>query len=329
MTFKTLEKKSPMSQDKTIDPKQFGKVAVLMGGWSAEREVSLNSGSKVLAALQRGGVDAHGVDVAHTILADLTAGQFDCAFNILHGPMGEDGVIQGALELLGLLYTGSGVAASALAMDKLRTKQLWQGIGLATPPCMVLTAEITPEAVVQQLGLPLAVKPACEGSTIGLTKVKQLREIKVAYEKAAHYHGAVLAEPWIEGSEYTVAIVNGRVLPSIRIQPTVEYYDYDAKYISNDTQYFCPSGLTIEEEKALADLASTAYHSLGCEGWGRVDFIRDTAGHFWILEVNTLPGMTEHSLVPMAAKAVGISFDALVLEILCGVTAKKRLYLPA
>jgi len=294
----------------------FGKVAVLMGGWSAEREVSLKSGQAVLEALMSRGVDAHGIDVDRNIIQTLQAGGYDRVFNILHGRGGEDGVIQGALETLGLPYTGSGVMASALSMDKLRTKQLWQGAGLPTPPFEVLGEGFDPAAVVARLGLPMMVKPATEGSSIGMSKVNSEAQLQVAWELASQYDATVLAEAWITGGEYTAAILGRQSLPLIRLEPMVEFYDYDAKYISDETKYHCPCGLEAAKEAELQQLALRAFDALGARGWGRVDIMLDTAGRPWLLENNTLPGMTDHSLVPMAAKAAGMEFGDLVVRIL-------------
>ncbi len=295
---------------------RFGKVAVLYGGWAAERPVSLKSGAAVLAALQESGVDAQGIDVDRNILSVLQAGHYDRVFNILHGRGGEDGVIQGALELLDLPYTGCGVKASAISMDKLMTKRLWLGAGLPTPNYRVLTAETDFEAVVAELGLPLIVKPASEGSSIGISKVTEAAALKSAYEAAAKSDPVVIVEQWITGAEYTAGILAGEPLPLIRIEVPGVLYDYDAKYISNDTRYFCPCGLSEAEEQAMRNLALTAFAAVGGQGWGRVDMMRDQQGKAWLIEVNTNPGMTDHSLVPMAARAVGMDFKALVLRIL-------------
>lgn len=295
---------------------RFGKVAVLYGGWAAERPVSLKSGAAVLAALQESGVDAQGIDVDRNILSVLQAGHYDRVFNILHGRGGEDGVIQGALELLDLPYTGCGVKASAISMDKLMTKRLWLGAGLPTPNYRVLTAETDFEAVVEELGLPLIVKPASEGSSIGISKVTEAAALKLAYEAAAKSDSVVIVEQWITGAEYTAGILAGEPLPLIRIEVPGVLYDYDAKYISNDTRYFCPCGLSEAEEQAMRNLALTAFAAVGGQGWGRVDMMRDQQGKAWLIEVNTNPGMTDHSLVPMAARAVGMDFKALVLRIL-------------
>lgn len=295
---------------------RFGKVAVLYGGWAAERPVSLKSGAAVLAALQESGVDAHGIDVDRNILSVLQAGHYDRVFNILHGRGGEDGVIQGALELLGLPYTGCGVKASAISMDKLMTKRLWLGAGLPTPNYRVLTPDTDFEAVVVELGLPLIVKPASEGSSIGISKVTEAVALKSAYEAAANSDPVVIVEQWITGAEYTAGILAGEPLPLIRIEVPGVLYDYDAKYISNETRYFCPCGLSAVEEQVLRALALQAFATVGGHGWGRVDMMRDQQGKAWLIEVNTNPGMTDHSLVPMAARAVGMDFKTLVLRIL-------------
>ncbi len=297
------------------DPKQFGRVAVLYGGWSAEREVSLKSGRAVLEALQARGVDAHGIDAGRDVVEQLKAGAFERAFIVMHGRGGEDGVIQGALELLGLPYTGSKVLASALGMDKLRTKQLWLGAGLPTPAFRVLESMADAEAAARELALPLMVKPALEGSSIGMSKVRTAADLPAAFAKAAGF-GPVLAEQFIEGGEYTVAILGDRALPPIRLETSHDFYDFDAKYIANDTRYHCPCGLPPEAEVELKSLALAAFRTIGASGWGRVDVMRDGAGRFWLLEINTVPGMTDHSLVPMAARADGMDFGDLVLAIL-------------
>lgn len=295
----------------------LGKVAVLMGGWSAEREISLKSGSAVLAALLQRGVDAHPLDVQReTVLDDLKLGNFDRVFIVLHGPGGEDGVIQGALEILGLPYTGSGVMASALAMDKLRTKQLLEGAGLPTPKYMSLDEYSDLNYVVAELGLPLMVKPALEGSSIGMSKVEEDDQIQAAYDLAARYDGLVFAEQWITGSEYTVAILNDEALPVIRLETPHKFYDYEAKYFANDTRYHCPCGLPQEQESRLQRLALSAFRAIGACGWGRVDILVDQSDKPYIIELNTIPGMTDHSLVPMAARARNIEFDELVFLIL-------------
>lgn len=298
-----------------IEARRFGKVAVLYGGWSAEREVSLKSGQAVLAALVARGVDAHGLDAGRDVIERLKAGGFDRAFIAMHGRGGEDGVIQGALELIGLPYTGSGVLASALGMDKLRTKQLWLGAGLPTPAFRVLESAADCAQAAEVLALPLMVKPALEGSSIGMSKVRQAADLAAAFTKAAGF-GPVLAERFIEGSEYTVAILGERALPPIRLETSHDFYDFDAKYIANDTRYHCPCGLPPAAETELKALALAAFRAVGARGWGRVDVMRDTEGRFWLLEINTVPGMTDHSLVPMAARADGMEFEDLVLAVL-------------
>lgn len=302
-----------MSQNLTA---KFGKVAVLYGGWAAERPVSLKSGAAVLAGLQASGVDAHGIDVDRNIIKTLQDGGFDRVFNILHGAGGEDGVLQGALEILGLPYTGCGVMASAISMDKLMTKRVWAGAGLPTPAYRVLTAATDFDAVIAELGLPLMVKPATEGSSIGMSKVKAAADLAGAYHKAAECSAVVIAEQWITGAEYTAGIVAGESLPLIRLEVPGEFYDYEAKYISNDTRYFCPCGLDAAEEQAMQVLAQQAFAAVGGRGWGRVDLMRDAQGKAWLIEVNTNPGMTDHSLVPMGARAIGMDFNALVVRIL-------------
>jgi len=300
-----------------IDPALFGKVAVLMGGWSAERAVSLNSGQAVLDALLRQGVNAHGIDVHRPqIVNELQQGGFDRVFNILHGPGGEDGIIQGLLEVLGLPCTGSGVMASALAMDKLRSKQLLEGAGIPTPAWLILEADTEPGWVEASLGLPVMVKPALEGSSIGMSKVDDADALPAAYREAAAFQGKVLAERWIEGEEYTVAILGDTPLPVIGLETPREFYDYEAKYQADDTRYLCPCGLPAEEELRLQRLALAAFQALGARGWGRVDILCDPDGTPYVIELNTVPGMTDHSLVPMAARAAGIEFDELVVRIL-------------
>lgn len=294
----------------------FGKVAVLMGGRSAEREVSLMSGRAVLDALCRQGIDAHAFDPAERPLEDLVKHGFARAHIALHGRFGEDGTVQGALELMGVPYTGSGVLASALGMDKWRTKLVWQAVGVSTPRCALLDASSDFPAVARELGLPLIVKPAREGSTIGLSKVTAASDLRAAYERAAQHDSLVLAEEFIDGVEVTVGILGDQPLPLVRIQPASELYDYQAKYFSDETKYFCPSGLPAEQESAIQNQALLAYRVVGCQGWGRVDVIVQRSGRPYFLEVNTSPGMTGHSLVPMAAKQAGISFDELVRRIL-------------
>lgn len=298
------------------DPKAFGKVAVLMGGRSAERGISLKSGAAVLRALQEKGVDAHEVDVSDNVLVDLQAGGYDRAFIILHGRGGEDGVMQGALETIGMPYTGSGVLGSALGMDKLRCKQLWQGMGLSTPGFAVVHEASDFEAIVDRLGLPLMVKPVHEGSSIGMAKVNDPAQLAHAVRQAAALDDCVIVEAWIAGAEYTVAVLDGVALPAIRLETPRDFYDFAAKYEAGDTHYHCPCGLDREQESALQQLALQAFAAVGASGWGRVDFMTDPAGKSYLLEVNTVPGMTDHSLVPMAARAAGLSFADLAWRVL-------------
>jgi len=295
---------------------EFGKVAVILGGTSTEREVSLKTGAAVLAALKRRGVDAFGFDPRERLLPELLSAGTDRVWIALHGPGGEDGTLQGALECLGIPYTGSGVMGSAIGMDKLRTKRLAQAVGIATSDYLELTGEQDLDAALARLKLPLIVKPATQGSSVGMTKVERAGELLPAYRVAAAVDHSVLAEAWISGAEYTVSILNGGALPSIRIQPATTFYDYEAKYLRDDTQYFCPSGLSKPAEEHLAALGLAAFAAVGAEGWGRADFMMDSTGRPQLLEVNTVPGMTDHSLVPMAAKAAGINFDELVWRIL-------------
>ncbi len=295
--------------------KKFGKVAVLLGGRSAEREISLLSGNAVLVALKRQGVDAHAFDPAERPLDDLKREGFARAHIALHGRYGEDGTVQGALELLGIPYTGSGVMASAIAMDKWRTKLIWQAVGIPTPRYALLDANSDYAAIVKELGLPLIVKPANEGSTIGLSKVLEAKQLPQAYALAAQSDALVLAEEFIDGMELTVAILGDQPLPLVRIQPP-GLYDYQAKYFSDETKYFCPSGLPAGPEQRIQELALKAYRVIGCHGWGRVDVMLTKDGQPSLLEVNTSPGMTGHSLVPMAAKQAGLSFDELCMKIL-------------
>jgi D-alanine-D-alanine ligase len=298
------------------DPKEFGRVAVLLGGDSTEREISLLSGNAVLAGLQRRGVDAHAFDPRERALPMLLAESFDRVWIALHGPGGEDGTLQGALEYLGVPYTGSGVMGSAIGMDKLRTKRLAHAVGVATADYVVLRGEQDFELAVERLGLPLIVKPATQGSSVGMSKVLTAAELPAAYQAAARIETAVFAEPWITGKEYTVAVLQSRALPAIRIETPKSFYDYEAKYFRDDTRYFCPSGLSVPAEQHLAHLALAAFDAVGASGWGRADFMMDTTGRPLLLEVNTIPGMTDHSLVPMAAQAAGIDFDQLVWHVL-------------
>ncbi|SHF50009.1 D-alanine--D-alanine ligase [Modicisalibacter ilicicola DSM 19980] len=303
-------------QEAGSNPGEFGRVVVLYGGDSAEREVSLVSGRAVLASLQRSGIDARGYDLAAGGLTGLEALAPDRVFIALHGRGGEDGTLQGALELLGIPYTGSGVLASALGMDKQRTKQLWHALALPTPQSITLHPEADWKAVVERLGLPLVVKPVHEGSTLGISIVDSPDALKSAYREAARFDAAVMAERFIAGEEYTVSLLGDDVLPAIRVEVPSGFYDYEAKYHSDETLYHIPCGLSVEDERDLARLCRQAFEALGCRGWGRVDVMRDDQGRFWLLEVNTVPGMTDHSLVPQAAAHAGFDFDALVLRIL-------------
>ena len=295
---------------------RYGKVAVLLGGKSAEREVSLKSGSMVLAALRSRGVDAHAFDPAERGLDELLEQRFDRAFIALHGRFGEDGTIQGVLEWLGIPYTGSGVLASALAMDKLRTKLLWQANRLPTPPHELLGAASDWRQVAARLGLPLMVKPVSEGSSIGMSKVRHAEALDEAYALAVNYDRVVIAEKFIEGTELTGAILGDQALPLIRLETERDFYDYQAKYIADDTRYILPCGLAPEKEREIQALCLAAFRALGCRGWGRVDLMLDRAGNPHLLEVNTAPGMTDHSLVPMAARAAGLAYEDLCLRIL-------------
>ncbi|GIZ12357.1 D-alanine--D-alanine ligase [Pseudomonas sp. NCCP-436] len=305
-----------MSLHNTLDPRAFGRVAVLFGGNSAEREVSLKSGNAVLSALQSAGVDAFGIDVGADFLQRLANEHIDRAFIVLHGRGGEDGSMQGLLECAGIPYTGSGILASALAMDKLRTKQVWRSLGLPTPRHAVLSSVADCEAAVAELGFPLIVKPAHEGSSIGMAKVESLEALVAAWQDAACYDSQVLVEQWITGPEYTIAMLRGEVLPPIRLGTPHTFYDYDAKYLADDTQYCIPCGLSAEKEAELKALTARACEAVGTQGWARADVMQDADGQFWLLEVNTVPGMTDHSLVPMAARAAGLDFQQLVLAIL-------------
>jgi len=300
------------------NPRQFGRVAVLMGGTSAERDVSLNSGGNVLDALVRRGVDAKPVDGIPALVAALNAAggpQFDRVFNILHGGDGENGVLQGLLESLDVPYTGSGVLGSALTLDKIRTKQVWLSLGLPTPAYVSLARGDDVRAAAHKIGLPVIVKPACEGSSVGVSRCFKDADLPAAVDLAARYAGSLLVEQMIEGDELTVAVLGADALPSIRIVPAGEYYDYHAKYIADDTQYICP-GASGAAEQELGSLALAAFFAADCSGWGRIDFMRDRAGKPWLLEVNTSPGMTSHSLVPKAARQRGIEFDELVWRVL-------------
>ena len=295
---------------------KFGKVAVLLGGKSAERQVSLNSGQSVLDALLRSGVNAEAFDPLTRSVTELKA--YDRAFIVLHGRGGEDGQIQGVLDWLNIPYTGTRVQGSAIGMDKVKTKQIWQGSELPTAPYRLITADTNFKEVIDKLGLPLIIKPVHEGSSIGMSKVEKTEDFETALSKATTHDSIVMAEQWITGSEYTVVILNGEALPVIRLEPPkdVAFYSYEAKYKRNDTQYGIPSGLSDADEKHLKELALRAFQVVGASGWGRIDAMRDEQGNFWLLEVNTVPGMTDHSLVPKAAQAIGLNFDQLCLTIL-------------
>jgi D-alanine-D-alanine ligase len=294
-----------------------GKVAVLMGGWSAERSVSLKSGAAVLAGLQSRGVDAHAVDVDRNISETLKSGNYDRAFVILHGRGGEDGVIQGVLETLEIPYTGTGVLGSALAMDKARSKRLWAGMGLPTPEYLLIRGEDDLETV-GALGFPLIVKPVHEGSSIGISRVTDAASLQRSWVTARQFDREVLAERWITGEEYSITILNGEALPVIRLETSHELYDFSAKYESDDTGYFIPSGLSEAAESGIQELALRAFNAVGAKGWGRVDVMVDEQQQPWLIEANTVPGMTNHSLVPMAAAAIGVDFSELVMNILAG-----------
>jgi len=299
------------------------KIAVLFGGTSAEREVSLDSGTAVLAGLREGGVDAHPVDPKEIDVTQLKAMGFDKVFIALHGRGGEDGTLQGLLELIGMPYTGSGVMASAISMDKLRSKLLWQGAGLPVAPWVALTRTAfelglsdSVNTRIAALGLPVIVKPSREGSSVGMSKVDKAEDLSAALTLAFQHDEEVLIEKWLSGPEFTVAMLGEEILPSIRIQPAGVFYDYEAKYLSDETQYFCPGGLEAEREADLQSLVLKAWNVLGCRGWGRIDVMLDGDGQFYLLEANTSPGMTSHSLVPMAARQAGMSFSQLVVRIL-------------
>lgn len=304
-----------MSKRRVTNPADFGRVAVLMGGNSAEREVSLKSGGAILEALKKRGVDAYGIDTRDNVFERLGEG-FDRVFIALHGRGGEDGVMQGTLQLLGLPYTGSGVLASALGMDKLRTKRMWLGSELPTPEYAVLGPDTDLEGVVARLGLPLIVKPVHEGSSIGMSKVERAGNLAAARDVALGYDSEVIAERWITGKEYTVAVLSDEALPPIRLETPHAFYDYTAKYQSDSTRYHCPSGLSLEAEAELKSLALSAFRAIGAVGWGRIDVMQDAEGRFYLIEANTVPGMTDHSLVPMAAQAADIDFETLVWRVL-------------
>ncbi|MCS5565711.1 MAG: D-alanine--D-alanine ligase [Methylococcales bacterium] len=305
-----------MLKSLVADPAEFGKVAVAMGGSSAEREISLRSGEAVLAALKRKNIDAEGVDIANDPVAAMSRKNYDRVFNIVHGRGGEDGVLQGVLQAMGLPYTGSGVAGSAIGMDKLKTKLCWMGMGLPTPRWLLLRDQQDFQQCEQELGFPFIVKPAEEGSSIGMSKVTGPSELTRAREIAAGHGNAVFAEQWVDGIEYTAGFLGNLSLPLVRLETPNSFYDFDAKYCSDSTRYHCPCGLGEESEKQIQELARRACAGLSVTGWGRVDLLIDNREQPWLIEVNTVPGMTDHSLVPMAASALGIGFDDLVWRIL-------------
>lgn len=300
---------------RTTDPRRFGRVAVALGGASAEREVSLDSGRNVLEALRARGIDAHPVDGIPALLDAVRAGHYARVFNILHGRGGEDGMLQGALDALRVPYTGSGVLGSALAMDKVRTKQVWQALGLPTPRYTAWKHGADLESAIDAIGYPAIVKPSHEGSSVGITRVFSVADLAAAVELATRYDGELLIEQLIEGDELTIGILDGAALPSIRIVPKGAFYDYHAKYVAEDTEYLCP-GLDGEAEAEIRALSLAAFDAAGCSGWGRVDVMRDRAGNNYLLEVNTTPGMTSHSLVPKAARVAGLAFEDLCWRIL-------------
>jgi len=296
------------------DSAAFGRVAVLLGGDSAEREVSLDSGRAILASLIRQGINAHAFDPSEQDISKLK--DFDRAFIALHGRYGEDGTVQRELDAMGIPYTGSGVSASAIGMDKWQTKLKWQEAGVVTPAYELVNADSDFAAIEEKIGLPMFVKPSSEGSSIGITKVKKPGGLKTAYELASEADPLVIAEQYVGGGEYTVSILGEATLPVVKIEPKTEFYDYEAKYSRDDTEYLCPCGLGEVSERRIQKEALVAFSSVGCTGWGRVDFLMDDDGNHYFLELNTVPGMTDHSLVPMAAEAAGLSFDDLVLTIL-------------
>ena len=319
---------APKALKRARAPGEFGRVAVLFGGDSSEREISLLTGNAVLAALKSRGVDAHAFDPGERPLTELLGERFARVWIALHGPGGEDGTLQGALEYLGVPYTGSGVMGSAIGMDKLRTKRLALAAGVPTADFVILQGPEDFAPTLERLKLPLIVKPATQGSSVGMSKVERAEELPAAYAAAAQFETLVFAEPWLSGSEYTVALLQGAALPSIRIETPKTFYDYEAKYFRDDTRYFCPSGLTAAVEAHLAALALAAFEACGASGWGRADFMMDGAGRPQLLEINTIPGMTDHSLVPMAARAVGIDFPELCWRVL-ETSFTRQLLMPA
>jgi D-alanine-D-alanine ligase len=307
-----------------ITPQSFGRVAVLMGGRSAEREISLKSGRAVLAALQSLGVDAVELDVDKTVSERLRQDKFDRAFIILHGRGGEDGEIQGVLQSLQIPYTGSGITGAVLSMNKRLSKQVWQSQGLPTPKYVRLNRQSNPQQIVEELGLPLVIKPVNEGSSIGMSKVTSVEALHQAINLAFDYDDEVIAEQWVHGAEYTVSILNGEALPVIRLTTPREFYDFEAKYLADSTEYLCPCGLSDADEKRCQQLAINAFNALNMSGWGRIDVMADQYGDFYLLEANSVPGMTDHSLVPMSARQAGISFENLVGQVLNSSLEGKR-----
>ncbi|MGI9307677.1 MAG: D-alanine--D-alanine ligase [Gammaproteobacteria bacterium] len=295
---------------------EFGRVAVLMGGVSAERDISLMTGKAVHKALLARGVDAHALDVGTDVYPLLSGGKFDRVWIALHGPGGEDGTLQGLLSMMGMPFTGSGVLGSAICMDKLRTKQLLKGAGFATPDFCALSHEDELGSIAETVGFPVMVKPAADGSSIGMSRVDTASQLPAAYRLASQHSPLVLAEQWVEGPEYTAGILHDQVLPLIRIKAAEGFYDYEAKYFREDTSYICPCGLPEQQERALAQTCKGVFDVLGATGWGRVDFMLDDSGVALVLEANTVPGMTSHSLVPMAAAQAGIDFEELVWRVL-------------
>lgn len=307
-----------------FNPQNFGRVAVLMGGRSAEREISLKSGRAVLAAIRSFGIDAVEIDVDQLVSERLKQGNFDRAFIILHGRGGEDGEIQGVLQSLQIPYTGSSITGAVLSMNKRLSKQIWQSQGLPTPKYVRLTRQSSPQQIVEDLGLPIVIKPVNEGSSIGMSKVNTLEALQQAIDLAFEYDAEVIAEQWVNGAEYTISILNGEALPVIRLKTPREFYDFEAKYLANSTEYHCPCGLAEADEKRCQELAVKAFNALNMQGWGRIDVMADQQGEFYLLEANSVPGMTDHSLVPMAARQAGISFENLVGQILQGSMELKR-----
>ncbi len=304
---------------KSFDFTSYGRIGVLYGGVSAEREVSLDSGRAVIDAFRQLGVDVVDVEINGDVIEQIKSAYIDTAFIVLHGGIGEDGRLQALLDFMGIRYTGSNVQSSAVAMNKLMSKQMWLGMGLATPRFSILDKGMNADKLLQALGGKAMVKPAHEGSSIGMTIVSTAKELEQAYEAALKYDSCVFAEQLLPGPEYTVSILNGEVLPAIRLETDNVFYDYEAKYHSDDTRYLCPCGLSQAEEEKLKSLSLWAFESLQCSGWGRVDVMVDANGEFNVLEVNTVPGMTSHSLVPMAANTAGYSFEELVANILTGI----------